>query len=673
MTRALLLHDRLAPPDNHSAYVEVLDARPHEGCIKIFDAANLQDRYVEVERLVADLHAGRLTVLRPGKPSVSLAMQPHDHALHERNAFIQTVMQRIRTLQKQCGISFLKAYRYAAEEYQERATPHSPPFPPQSTMYRYRKAAKADLPVLRGNKNKGNRKPRYPQEVIDKICMLAEQHYLVSQSRWTLKDLTKAVNRLVVGTLLPGDSPEISNKFVRRTIAQFLSADESHARMLPHDAIAGKSVARVRIRAEAPFERVEQDAVHLPFVVQTPTGVSSQIWLVHAIDCCTSYPLGWTLSVGSLTDTETLACVEMFMSPSKARHFKRLGINHTMNVCGTPGQLVFDNGPETKGARIQNLERLGVDVKHCRARAGHEKPFIERLNRSLKEDLQTLSGCTRLDGKDGQRDPVALGDKLMTLEELERWIVRWYYEKWIHSPLERLSWGVLLKSSVKGDTPAQRWKHFEDECFAISLPPSRTEWLAALYEHAERRLNRKTGITIEGLHYKGPELGALIARHGEQQPLRVLFNPDDFRYVYLYEGDDLPLVMLAHEHLRPETPAWSVREAKEHLKRLESELKTTPEVERFEWDLHTQSVADSLGGKRKKRSKREQNRDTALLAKAERAVQRASAQPTPQPPPLLSGKPIPRSTQKADGVATSSLPEETTLLPVLARDSGRTL
>ncbi|MHA6848918.1 hypothetical protein [Ralstonia syzygii] len=76
------------------------------------------------------------------------------------------------------------------------------------------------------------------------------------------------------------------------------------------------------------------------------------------------------------------------MAPLKKKRFEELGIDHAMNVCGTPGQLIFDNGAEARGGRIQNLQRLGVDVKHCRARAGQEKPFIERLNRSLKEAME---------------------------------------------------------------------------------------------------------------------------------------------------------------------------------------------------------------------------------------------------------------------------------------------
>ena len=666
MTHALLLHDRLAPPNNHEAYLEVLDPHPRRGCIKVFDAEKREDRYVDAHRLVADLYAGKLTVLRTGKPRVSLAAQPKDSTLHARNAFIRSVMQEIRDKQRELGVSFLQAYQYAAEKYNQTALPQPQPFPSQAAIYRYRHADRAGLPAMRGDKNKGNRLPRYAQEVTHTICQLAKLHYLQPQSPWTLKRLTDGVNLEVYGSAHPVDHPPISIKYVKHVVQRMLSADPEHDRMLPSDAVAGKSYAKRRIRVELPFERVEQDGVHLPFVVRTPSGITSQLNLIHAIDCCTGYPLGWRMVVGAATDTDTLACAEMYMAPIKLKRFQELGVDHTKNMCGTPGLLVFDNGPEAKGSRVQQLERLGTDVKNCRARAGQEKPFIERFNRSLKEALEALPGCTRLDGKDGRRDPVELGDELMTVEELERWIVRWYYEKWVHTPLARLQWDLILTTDLKGDTPNERWRYFEESGFAISLPPSRAEWLAALYEHTDRRLNRKTGITIDGLHYKGDNIGPLLGKYGEQQLLPVLYNPDDFRHIYVYEGDDLPLVVLSHEHLRPETAAWSFNEAKERLKDLQSKSKPAPQAEKFDRDLHTQNVADSLAPKRQKPSKYQRNRETAQREKEAQAITRAARQPGPMPPPAMSGN-MPAIVAKP---ATNALLDEATLLPLLDRDSG---
>ncbi|WP_430226905.1 Mu transposase C-terminal domain-containing protein [Paraburkholderia tropica] len=668
MKHTLLLHDRLAPPKNHKAYLEVLDPNPRDGCIKVFDAAERKDRYVEMAGIISDIHEGKLTVLRAGKPRFSLAAQPEDKALHERGRFIREVLRRIQAIQKQRGLSFRQAYRLATDEYAQEEASH--PLPPLTAMYRHRRADIAGLPALRGDKNKGNRMPRYPREVDNTIGMAAEQHYLVAKSRWSLQRLTDHINRSVHGTILSEHDAPISVRYVKKTILRSVTPDPELSRMLPEEAVAGKSFAKKRIRAEVPFERVEQDAVHLPFVCQTPSGVTSLVWLVHAIDCCTSYPLGWHLVVGAPVDSDTLACAEMYMAPIKLKRFKEMGIDHDMNVCGTPGQLVFDNGAEAKTSRIQNLEKLGTDVKHCKARAGQQKPFIERLNRSLKEALEGLAGCTRVDGKDGQRDPVALGDKLPTLEELERRIVQWYYEKWIHHPLERHRWDVVLTGLPMGDTPAERWKYFEDSCYAISLPPSRSEWLAALYEHTERRLSRKTGITIDGLHYKNDEVEALIGKYGEQQMLHVLFNPDDFRHVYIYENDDLPLVALPFEHLRPETPAWSFKDAKEQFAKHKSGFKQAPQARKFDQDMNDSVVADSLAPKKKKPGKYERNRETARREKEAKANARAAREPRPAPPPMKGSPNRDSEASPATAPLASPMLGDVQPFPLLDRNSG---
>jgi putative transposase len=670
MTRTLLLHDRLAPPGNHDAYLEVLDPKPRDGHIKVFDADKLEDRYVSVASVLGDLDVGKLTVLRSGKPRFSHAAQPDDAALHERNRFLVDVMHRIKAIQKQRGLSFLQAYRVAEEAYNADASPESPPFPPQSTMYRYRKYDLCGLPMLRGNKNKGNRMPRYPMEVVNTICTAAKEHFLVQMSRWSLAQLTDYVDHSVRGTYLPERHAPISVRYVKRTIERFVTTDIEGGRMLPQDVGAAKSLAKKRIRAELPFERVEQDALHLPFVVRTPGGVSSTIYLVHAIDCCTGYPLGWRLVVGAPVDADTLACAEMYMSAMKVKRFEELAIDHDMNVCGTPGQLIFDNGPEAKGSRIQNLEKLGTDVKHCKSRNPQEKPFIERANKSLKVALEGLSGCTRMDGVDGKRDPIALGDELMTLEELERWIVRWYYEKWVHKPLERLQWDVVLEDSVMGHTPAERWKHFEASCFAISLPPSRSEWLATLYEHKQCRLSRKTGITIDGLHYKGDDIAVLLDKYGEHQFLHALYNPDDFRHIYIYEGDDFPVVPLSFEHLRPETPAWSFAQAKERLKKHKASFTPAPQAEKFDADMREQVIADSHSTRRKKPGKHERNRETTRREREAKAVERAAKQPLPQPPPSTAATSQAPQSPPAATPHCGSVFDDVSPLPLLDRNSG---
>jgi putative transposase len=141
------------------------------------------------------------------------------------------------------------------------------------------------------------------------------------------------------------------------------------------------------------------------------------------------------------------------------------------------------------------------------------------------------------------------------------------FENWVNTPLDRLRWDELLVDSVKGKTPLERLNYLIEEMgHPITMPPPRQEWMAALFDHKMCTLSAKTGITLEhGFHYKGEAMSYLLAKYGDHAQLHVLYNPDDFRQAYVYEDDDLPLVTLTHEHVRPQTPAWTFAEAKDRF------------------------------------------------------------------------------------------------------------
>ncbi len=522
--------DRLTRPLQPDIYWEVLDSRIHAGTIHIFDADKREARYVDEAGIRAGISAGSLVLHRKGMPRVGIAAQYNNPALHARVRLLQDALRRIETIQRQLDLSFDAAIPRAREEYlaENAANLVASAFPSRATLFRAHKNQLLGLPVLKGDKNKGNTTPRYSGELVEFIKEVIQDKYLVTESTWTVADVKSYINRESRRRDIYDANHDISRKFIVSTI-QSLTSDAEYDRMDPSDRVAGKSFAKKRIRAPLPFARIEQDAVHLPFVVRTPHGVARTVYLVLAIDVCTGYPVGWHITVGAPREMDSLLCLEMYLTPTKATRFKELGIAHAQNVYGTPLQVIFDNGPETKGGRIVRLELLGMDVKHCKAKEAQGKPFIERLNKALKEALQRLPGCTRHNGKDGQREPEALDDELMSIEDLEKWVVRWLYENWANTALERLRWDELLVDKVKGKTPLERLRHLTEEMgHPITMPPPRQEWMAALFEHKTCTLSAKTGITLEhGFRYKGDAIAYLLRKYGDHAQLHVVYNPDD--------------------------------------------------------------------------------------------------------------------------------------------------
>jgi putative transposase len=280
--------DKLVRPNQPDSYWEVLDGRIHAGTIHIFDAGKHQARYVDEANIRAGISDGSLVLQRKGMPRVGMAAQYDNPALHARVRLLQDALRRIEAIQKQLDLSFDAAIPRAREDYlKENAdNPVASAFPSRATLFRAHQKQLLGLPVLKGDKNKGNTTSRYSDELVEFIQGVIQDQYLVTESKWTVVDLTSYINRESRRRGLCDAHHDISRKFVIRAI-QNQTADAEYDRMDPLNRVAGKSFAKKRIRAALPFARIEQDALHLPFVVHTPHGVARTVYLVLAIDVCT--------------------------------------------------------------------------------------------------------------------------------------------------------------------------------------------------------------------------------------------------------------------------------------------------------------------------------------------------------------------------------------------------
>lgn len=565
MSQGFLPGDELVRRDTGDALYQVVVRIPRIRSIRVLDLEQEEERSLKEDSLRRLVAAGELRVVRKGldrERHVARRQSPaDDEKLQAATRFVRTLDQT----RKQFGVSLSKAHAMLVEQ---NAAAHEPDrlwVPSLSHALRLWGRFLNGQPLRLGDVNKGNRTPRYDDEVIGAVKDLAKTYFLKQGSVWTHLQLTKYINQeLHAQALLPSDRA-ISQRCVKRVIHDELCTDTDLARMDPNDAKSAKAVAKQKIRISGLLERVEQDGLHLPFVVETIYGMSNDIWLVHAIDCCTSVPVGWCLVIGRPNVLETMKCIETILFP-KAPRLEQLGIKCDFDFYGTPSQLVLDNGAENKGQRLQRLPQLGIDPYWLRSKNAKGKPFIERLNRSLKEALTTLPGCTRFNGVDGKRDPIALGDKPMKFEELERWIVRFFFEEWVNHPLERLQRSIFVDSTDLGASPRLRFRTLtEHKGYPVPLPPSLEAWRSVVYERVERTLARKTGISYATHQFAGDRLDYLIRQFGETK-VQVLVDPDDFRAIYVLDRDGRSLVQLDNTHAPPGTPAYSYVRAAEILK-----------------------------------------------------------------------------------------------------------
>ena len=620
MNKSLRKDDVLRVPGEDGARWSVIDPKPRDGWIKIFDYEEHKETYQPINSINQLIVAGKVVLDRKFAPAISPAEQ-NDPILEEKLGRAMEQINIIEKIQKNFKLTFAEAYEMARENELEGSCLS------RATLYRYARNKRNGLPLLRGSKNKGNRTPRYGEGVSELVMELANNVYLQRESRFTMKNLVDYVNDEASGNGLIGKNQSISGKYVKRCLRNNGVVDPERARMNPKLVPAAKSIASARIMLQTPFERVEQDAVHLPFILNTRHGPTSNVYLIHSIDCCTSMPLGWQMVIGAPSESDGLRCVQSILFPKKDV-LRKFGLDPSLDVYGTPHQLIFDNGPETRGKRMRKLTTLGIDIKHCKSRHAHGKPFVERLNRSLKEALQILPGSTRFDNKDGQRDPIELGEPVMDVQELERWIVGWYYKDWANTPLERLRHTDFHNTEKPGDTPWSRWKQItEDLATPLPMSPSLMEWRMALYEHHERKLSRKTGITVHGgFSYRGPALPYLVERHGENT-VKVLVNPDDYRQIFVCDGQDRPLVPLTEQYVDETTPAHTFNEIKNLRAMKRASNEGEDEAKRFRQEVRKFALSNPGKTTGKKKGRSMMNQEVTGAIKQASAVRRAADAP----------------------------------------------
>ena len=545
------------------------------------------------------------------------------------------VVNALKDYCKRYKVSAYAAYHPVREQFTSRHPEHE--FPSLATVYRLLDRDRCGAHLVIGNEARGNTFDRYDPPMVDLICELAKDTFLKEGSRWTLKALTDLVRRQATKRLVVGWETPPGRKFIRKTIKTKLSAMPEVARLLAKDRSAQSSIASHRIRVEGLLQRVEQDTLFFPHFVMTEDGPISELCLIHAIDCGSSNVTGWHLKVGAASESDGLRCLESTLFSKKAA-FERLGIEESHDLFGAPMLLVLDNGPEGRGERFRRLDQIGIEPSYCKARQPQKKPFIERLNRSLKLALETLPGSTRMDGKDGARDPVALGDPLMTLEELERWIVHWYFNDWADTVLERFVDEEVSEGRGLGVTPRQRFENIIGNLGqALPPPPNRSDWVRTKYDVVIRTISIKSGVSVHGYDFKGDNLAGLVHQYGETQ-VTVLYDPEDYRRVYVEVDNEL--VELTNASATEYSPAHTFAHAKEHRAELKKHHAETVRQAAFRNAVDEKSLEDKKPkAPARKSPSRDEKKRVVQKTKHRDAVNRAAVNPlTPSKPKTMGSE-----------------------------------
>ena len=278
-----------------------------------------------------------------------------------------------------------------------------------------------------------------------------------------------------------------------------------------------------------PGERVEIDAVHLNVgLVDSETGeYVGKVILFLAIDVHTRYILGYSIVYG-LKAAESAEGAKNLLQHVVSPKLMNGNYSNEWVCIGVPYCFHADNGPAFIAENtLRVCAMLNSDLHRSESRKSQRRPFIERFNRTLREQLMVnIPGYLgkRMDKHDfdktiEQAAVVSLGEFTRYLEE---YIVDYYHQ----SPHKGLD----------GLTPTQMMSRCEEHFYKRPAPDLAiiNSLVGTTYT---RTIQATHGVQIESINYHSTQLKELRfslmknRKNERKVQAEVIFNRNDISSV----------------------------------------------------------------------------------------------------------------------------------------------
>lgn len=240
---------------------------------------------------------------------------------------------------------------------------------------------------------RGNRNPRFPDEVIEIVDQLIESMYLAPE-RPTVQDVTdQAILEVIRENKMRPSSLQLPLPTLRliRSRIESIPAFDRYAARYGRDAANSKFRAVNAHRTTlAPLERVEID--HTPIdvmVVDDRTGLPlGRPYLTLCIDDYTRSILGYHLSFAAPSYMSVAKCLNHAFTPKCNLKSEYPAIKNDWHAFGVMQELVVDNGMEFHSESLENAcLMLGIEIHYSARKTPWFKGKIERVIGSLNRGV----------------------------------------------------------------------------------------------------------------------------------------------------------------------------------------------------------------------------------------------------------------------------------------------
>lgn len=381
------------------------------------------------------------------------------------------------------------------------------------------------------NYRKGNRKLRYPLQVIRIVEDVIEQEYLTRER----KSVTDIVDFAIVmverkNEMLPPEMqlPLPTRKLVQRYINTIDIFDRYAARYGNLAAIKKfRSVLHMNI-VDGPMKRAEIDHTQLDLmVIDEETGMPlGRPWVTVCIDWFTRCILGIYVGFEPPSYLTVARCLKQAFLPKLDLGETYPEINNDWMPHGLMSKLVVDNGLEFHGHSLEAVcLALGIDLQFTPRKTPWWKGAVERFIGTMNRGVAHGNPGTTFSNifEKGDYDPVKNAAITLNLLKLilNKWVVDVYHQK-PHRSLDNLPPAVKWSTSV---TPEE------------ILIPDNPARLDAILGSVDKRVLTHKGIEFLGLFYNSNELANLRRRKGDVLKVDIRIDEGDLGHIHVIAPD----------------------------------------------------------------------------------------------------------------------------------------
>lgn len=379
-------------------------------------------------------------------------------------------------------------------------------------------------------KGRGNRSPRYSQEIVEIALREIDNIYLKPQRKTLLDTLSAVRNSIERENIRRPDGKKLA-KPGRKFLRNLVKGIDAYEIMLSRygktatnhyfreTLTSGETVSEPLIRAE--IDHTVLDLIVVSGETYLPLGRPT---LTVAIDRCTRCLLGYHIGFDPPSYIAVMKCLSHSIKPKDYISSRYPDIENSWPCWGLPQLVVCDNGNEFHSKDLESAAMsLLIDLRFTPVRQPWWKGAVERFFGTINKSLIHALPGTTFSNVIEKNEYASLKHAIVTEENLHEMLHFWIcdiYHQTVNRTVRR--------------TPASLWRDKIDS--SRQKLPASVEVLDISLASTENRTVFGYGVSLNNLNYNSQELQRIRRKKGNVNVL-VRWDRSNLGTVYILDED----------------------------------------------------------------------------------------------------------------------------------------